>query len=107
MNAIYQRRCAGCIPSSLFSVLVLSGATSRADSWETAAPMPTARAGLAAATSGDGNLIYALGGNTSTAPAVATAEVYDVRAGAWTAVALMPASRQFGAAANLEEDICI
>ncbi len=107
MNAIYQRRFAVCIPSSLFSVLVLSAATSRADHWETGASMPTARSSLAAATSGDGNLIYALGGNTSIVPAVPTAEVYDVRTDAWTAVVPMPAARQLGAAANLEEDICI
>jgi hypothetical protein len=44
--------------SSLFSLLTLDAATSRADTWEPAPPMPTARAGLAAATSSDGNQIY-------------------------------------------------
>ena len=81
---------------------------SRADTWETVAPMPTARAGLAAAASGDGNLIYALGGNTSTAPAVDTAEVYNVRDDSWTAIPPIPVARQYGAAASLfDELICV
>lgn len=72
-----------------------------AASWTTLAPMPTARAGLAAAVVG--NAIYAIGGRTATGgpcsqwppftTELATVERYDIDHGVWTTVASLPSPR--------------
>jgi N-acetylneuraminic acid mutarotase len=58
--------------------------------WTEAAPMLTARNGLAAVTGPDGR-IYALAG-AGTDP-LGTAEVYDPETGTWSAIAPMPTAR--------------
>ncbi len=67
-------------------LLALYVAPSWADSWVTAPRMPTARGGLAAATSTDGSKIYALGG-TGVLGVLNTVEVYDAPARNWRAIA--------------------
>ncbi|GEM_PF-3983139 len=61
-------------------------------SWATAAPMPTARAGLAAATGSDGR-IYAIGGYGADGASAAAVEAYDSTAKTWDTVAPMPTAR--------------
>src|SRR5215472_1208044 len=67
------------------------------DSWTTLAPMPTARAGAAAAVIDDG--IFVIGGRLSTSgpcsggPYVGTVEKYDVDTGTWSTVAPLPSPR--------------
>lgn len=73
--------------------------------WTTVASMPTARAGLAAATGSDGR-IYAIGGsnNFSTAnlkgAGLTTVEAYTPASGRWATVASMPTARSGLAAAT-------
>ena len=72
--------------------------------WTNATPLPTARQGLAAATSdaptpGSGYRIYAIGGN-SAASVVATVEAYDTHAKTWSPVAPMPTARESLAATS-------
>lgn len=71
----------------------------RSDSWTAAAPMPTARAWLAAATGRDGR-IYAFGGGTQCGGPVVldTAEAYDPRTDSWTTLAPMPTARALATA---------
>lgn len=62
------------------------------DTWTRGTPMPTPRAGLAAAVVGD--RIYALGGRNGSAPRSGTPlnlnEVYDIAHDTWTVAAPMP-----------------
>jgi len=79
------------------------------NSWSTKAPMPTARAGLEAATGPDGK-IYAIGGvdnpgsysgqSTLNGDIVGTVEAYDPTTNSWTTKASMPTARYFLAAAT-------
>jgi N-acetylneuraminic acid mutarotase len=62
-----------------------------ANSWSTAAPMPTARIGLAAVAGQDGR-IYAIGGY-NTSGYLGTVEVYDTVRDSWSTVAPMPSPR--------------
>jgi len=66
--------------------------TPASGSWSTVAPMPTARANLASATSSDGR-IYAIGGYDANGASLATVEAYDSKANGWTAVASLPTAR--------------
>src|SRR5437016_5632135 len=82
----------------------LEGLESRTvlSSWSTVAPMPTARAFLAAAAGVDGH-IYAIGGVVgaqSSAADVNTVEAYDAGSNSWSAVVPMPTARSGLAAAT-------
>lgn len=63
-----------------------------ANAWTSLAPMPTPRAGLAAAVVG--NRLFAIGGRTGATPAsgvaLAAVEAYDIAAGTWSTVAPLP-----------------
>ncbi len=65
------------------------------DTWVTLPPMPTARAGLGGAVSGQ--YIYAIGGRTGLSPctgtALATVERYRVAPPGWVTMAPLPAAR--------------
>lgn len=61
-----------------------------ASGWTTVAPMPTARASLAAATGADGR-IYAIGGSNGTH--LTTVEAYTTATDTWTSAASMPTGR--------------
>jgi len=67
------------------------------DAWMTLAPMPTARAGAAAAVIDDG--IFVIGGRQSTSgpcsggPYLETVEKYDIDTDTWSAVAPLPNQR--------------
>lgn len=81
-----------------------------ADAWQTRAPMPTARAGLAAAVVGDS--IYAIGGRSVTGGpcgggALAAVERYDVKTNSWTAVAPLLSARSDLAAATVDGKIYV
>ncbi len=72
------------------------------DLWTANPPMPTGRAGLAAAVVG--NALYAIGGRINTGGPnsglpLAVVERYDIDAGSWSAVAPLPAPRSDLAAA--------
>jgi hypothetical protein len=63
------------------------------DTWHTAAPLPTARNGLAVVTGSDGR-IYAIGGGYPEAlGSVSLVDAYDPSTNIWSTVAPMPASR--------------
>ncbi len=66
--------------------------------WTAAAPLPTARWGLAAASGPDG-LIYAIGGTDSSGAVLDTVEAYDPKIDLWAPVAPMPTARYDLAAA--------
>ncbi|MCP3967822.1 MAG: hypothetical protein GY718_15965 [Lentisphaerae bacterium] len=66
--------------------------TPKTDIWESMAPMPTARYGLAVVLGKDG-LIYAIGGINSQCKRVATVEVYNPSANSWSQVTDMPTPR--------------
>src|SRR5262249_19573357 len=68
-------------------LLFLCSVASRADSWTSAPPMPTARTGLAVARSRDGK-IFAIGGS-----GLRTVEAFDASSHTWMAVAQMPTGR--------------
>ncbi|GIV28885.1 MAG: hypothetical protein KatS3mg027_2699 [Bacteroidia bacterium] len=68
------------------------------NTWTTKAPMPTARADLAAASSGDGK-IYAIGGWNGSYY-LSTNEEYDPATNTWTTKASMPTARADLAAAS-------
>ena len=75
-----------------------------ANSWSTAASMPTPRYDLAAATDAQGN-IYAIGGVTPNGTA-STVEKYNPATDTWSAVASMPTTRiGFAAAADAQGKI--
>jgi N-acetylneuraminic acid mutarotase len=77
------------------------GGTCRAGRWSTAAPMPTARAELAAVVGLDGR-IYAIGGRTP-GGTTAVVEAYDPGDNSWTTRAPMPTPR-YGLAATVGAD---
>jgi N-acetylneuraminic acid mutarotase len=67
----------------------------RTNTWSTVAPMPTARAGLAAATGPDGR-IYAIGGcayDHGACRSLKTVEAYDPATNTWSTVASLPTPR--------------
>ena len=68
------------------------------NAWTTKASLLTARAGLAAVTGPDG-LIYAIGGQNSTAGPLDTVEVYNPATNAWAPGSSLPAARYNLAAA--------
>src|SRR5712692_6825588 len=71
--------------------LALAVTAAATSTWTTAASMPTARYGLAAATSSDGR-IYAIGGfDGASYPSVV--QVYDPTTSTWTSGAPMPTAR--------------
>ncbi len=88
----------GCLTSDgytgLNTVEVYNPAT---NSWSSAAPMPTARTGLAAVTGPDGR-IYAIGGYNFMGGHFNAVEVYNPLTNSWATAAPMPTARQsFGA----------
>lgn len=66
--------------------------TGTAPGWASSAPMPTARAYLAATTGHDGR-IYAIGGQDATGAALNTVEAYTPSTNTWAAMAPMPTAR--------------
>jgi len=78
-----------------------------ADSWSTAAPMPTARAYLGATECG--GKIYAIGGMISTTPVTSSmtniVEVYDPATDAWTTETPMPTARAELVVVNVEGQV--
>ena len=70
--------------------------------WVTKAPLPTARADLAASTGPDG-IIYASGGISNNGIALRTVEAYDPVANTWSTKALLPGART-GLAGALQAD---
>lgn len=61
---------------ALSTGLVLAPASAAANTWTYAAPLPTARTSLAAASGSDG-LVYAIGGTAAYSQDLATVEAYD------------------------------
>jgi N-acetylneuraminic acid mutarotase len=76
--------------------------TATAPGWATAAPMPTARVYLAAATGRDGR-IYAIGGYNASGTPLNTVEAYTPSTNTWATMAPMPTAR-FGLAAATGPD---
>nr|WP_238997142.1 hypothetical protein [Mycolicibacterium sp. CBMA 361] len=63
-------------------------------SWTQAAPLPTARAALGAATGPDG-FVYAIGGVDANDNTVAVVEAYDPTTDTWSARAPLPTARMY------------
>ena len=92
----------------LFAMLFVVGSrpalasTRTTNSWSIVAPMPTARAYLAASLGLDGR-IYAIGGYDGVSNTVNTVEAYNSKTNSWSTVAPMPTAR-YGLAASLGRD---
>jgi N-acetylneuraminic acid mutarotase len=87
------------------SLNTVAAYTPATNSWASVAPMPTARAVLAAATGSDGR-IYAIGGNIlgfNFHDVFNTVEAYTPATNSWSSVAPMPTAR-FGLAATAGGD---
>ena len=73
------------------------------DTWTTKAPMPTPRAAFAAAVVN--NIIYTIGGDSTSTNFLSTNEAYDPSTDTWTTKAPMPTGRSALAAAVLNNKI--